>query len=130
MDFIKKYIEQNSGVLTDSLTNSGFSQEQAKQFLPEAATGIIDVADKFGVEQLVSGFTSGQQDKLLSMINVDGIASKLGIDSAQVSSGFESIVPVITSYLSQNNGGLSGALSSLASGSSGGLFGSIKKILG
>lgn len=130
MDFIKKFIEEHSKELTDNLTSSGFSVEQAKQFLPEAASGIMSVSQNHGVDKLVTAFSSGQQDDLLSMVNIDNIASRVGIDVSQVISGFESIIPVITDYFSQKSGGLGGALSSLAAGSADDLLGSVKKLWG
>ena len=48
MDFIEKCFEQNIVAFTVKLESAGFSAEQAEEFLPETASGIMHFIKKYG----------------------------------------------------------------------------------
>lgn len=131
MDFIKDLISEHSGTLIETLSGAGFSAEQATDFLPEAASGLTDMLGSADMTDVVSKLSSGDAGDLLSSINVADIATKLGLSPEMVSSGFESIMPLVTKVMSENGGGIAGALSSvMGGGGAGGLLGAAKKLFG
>ena len=130
MDLIKDFISENSGDLIGKLTSSGFDLEQAKQFLPEAASGLTEAAGKLDMSELMSGISSGDTSQLMSMVNIESIASKLGMDASMVTTGLGSLLPSIVSALTSGGGGLSGAVSALSGGSAGGILNSVKGLFG
>ena len=129
MDLIKNFISENSGDLIGKLTSSGFDLDQAKQFLPEAASGLTEAAGKLDMSELMSSISSGDTSKLMSMVNIGSIASKLGMDADQVTSGLGSLLPSIISAL-KDGGGLGDAVSALSGGSAGGLLNTVKGLFG
>ena len=122
MEFIKYMINEHRGDLTESLSSAGFSADQAKNFLPEIASSISSACDKDGIESIVSGMTSGNYSQLLESINIGDIASKLGIHSELVSSGFESIIPALNNLFSTNGTGLPDTISAATIQSDGDLL--------
>ena len=130
MDFIKECFNEHSSAFTEALTGTGFSADQAKQFLPEAASGIVDATQGAGIQEMITGLISGGPSQLLSSINTDEIAAKLGMNSEQVSSGFEAITPILSQALSNTDNGIAGAVSSLAENSASDLIRSAKKMFG
>lgn len=128
MDFITECFEQHSGAFTEKLAGAGFSIDQAKQFLPEAASGIFNATQDAGAEQMITGLITGGPSKLISSINITEMASKLGMNSEQISSGLEAIAPLLSQVLSETNNGVVGAVSSLTGGSTADLISSAKKL--
>lgn len=124
---IRECFEENAGAFTRGLQAAGFSVEQADKFLPEAASGILESTNESGITQLIAGFASGGPAKLLSEINVDAIADKLGTDADQVSSGLVAIMPVLSSVMSDKSEGILEAVSYLAGGSPEDLINSAKQ---
>jgi hypothetical protein len=116
MDFIKDSFKEHEGALIEQLKVAGFSVDQAKQFLPEAATGILDSTQDAGVEQITKRLLSGDPSELSGSVDIAAIAAKLGIDSDQVTKGLAAIAPILARVLSQKGGGLLGAVSSFAPG--------------
>ena len=116
MDFLKECFEEHDGVLTEQLKGAGFSADQASQFLPEAASGILDSARDMDVAELSSQLVSDGPSQLLSAVNVDSIAEKLGMNPDLVTKGLAAIAPVLSQAFAQKGEGLMGAVSSLAPG--------------
>ena len=125
---IKECIEENASTFTRSLQGAGFSPEQASKFLPEAASGILDSTKDSGITQLIAGFASGGPSKLLSLVNADAIADKLGMDANQVSSGLVAMIPVLSQLITDKGDGILGKVSSLSGDSSGDLINSAKNL--
>lgn len=123
MDFIKKYISENGVEIIEKLVSSGFDLDQAKQFLPEAELALLDVARMFDIKDLVSSFSSGDHGRLLSMVNIDGIAARVGITAGQARAGMGAILPSISSVLANGN-----ELDDAVSGSSDGLMRAVNKL--
>jgi len=116
MDFIKDCFEEHGEALTEQLEGAGFSADQARQFLPEAASGIVDSAQGLDVAEIAQQLVSDGPSPFLSAINVDAIAEKLGINSDLVTKGLAAIAPVLSQAFAQKGEGLMGAVSSLAPG--------------
>ena len=77
MDPIKECFNEHDGVLIEHLNVVGFSDFRARQFLPEAASGILDSTRDKGVEQITKELVSGAPSKFLCSVNVTVIAEKL-----------------------------------------------------
>jgi len=116
MDLLKECFKEHDGALIDQLKGAGFSGYRARQFLPEAATGILDSSQDTGVEQMAKQMVSGAPSHFLSSVNVAVIAEKLAMNSDQVTKGLAAITPVLARDLSQESDCLFGALTSLAPG--------------
>ena len=116
MDFLKECFEENDGALTEQLKGAGFSADQASQFLPEAASGILDSARDMDVAEVSSQLVSDGPSQLLNAVYVDSIAEKLGMNPDLVTKGLAAIAPVLSQAFAQKGEGLMGAVSSLAPG--------------
>ncbi len=116
MDLIKECFEENGGALTEQLKAAGFSGDQAGQFLPEAASGIIDSAQGMNIAEITSQLVSDGPSQFLSAVNVNAIAEKLGMSSDLVTKGLAAIAPVLSQAFAQKGDGLLGAASSMAPG--------------
>lgn len=116
MDFIKECFNEHDGALIDQLKGAGFSGYRARQFLPEAATGILDTSQDTSVEQMTKQMVSGAPSQFLNSVNIEVIAEKLGMNSEQVTKGLAAITPVLAREFSRESDYLFGALTSLAPG--------------
>ena len=116
MDLIKECFEEQGGALTEQLKAAGFSGDQAGQFLPEAASGILDSAQGMDIAEITSQLVSDEPSQFLNAINVDAIAEKLGMSSDLVTKGLAAIAPVLSQAFAQKGDGLLGAVSSMAPG--------------
>ena len=116
MDFIKDCFEEHGDALTEQLEGAGFSADQARQFLPEAASGIVNSAQGLDVAEIAQQLVSEGPSSFLSAINADAIAEKLGMNSDLVTKGLAAIAPVLSQAFAQKGEGLMGAVSSLAPG--------------
>lgn len=116
MDLIKECFEEHGGALTEQLKAAGFSGDQAGQFLPEAASGIIDSAQGMDIAEITSQLVSDGPSQFLSAVNVEAIAEKLGMSSDLVTKGLAAIAPVLSQAFAQKGDGLLGAVSSMAPG--------------
>jgi len=116
MDFIKDCFEEHGDALTEQLEGAGFSADQARQFLPEAASGILESAQGLDVADMSQQLIADSPSPLLSAINVDAIAEKLGMNSDLVTEGLAAIAPLLSQAFAQKGEGLMGAVSSMAPG--------------
>jgi len=116
MDFIKECFKEQDGAFLEQLKGAGFSTDQARQFLPEAASGILDSAQDTGIEAITKQLVADGPSQLLSSVNADAIAEKLGMNSDLVAKGLAAIAPVLAQAFSQKSDGLVGAVTSLAPG--------------
>lgn len=67
---------------------------------------------------------------LISKLDIGSLASQTGVDSAQASTGLQSLIPVLLSALQGKAGGAEGILSLLGGDKAGGALGSIGKLAG
>lgn len=137
MDFLKDILQEQGAELAGGLVDKlGFSNEQAQAFVPEAASSVFDVlkdkADGLDLSNLASN-----AGPLMDGVDVDALAGKVGIDSSQVTSGLQAIIPTLLSALQQKAGGLSGLTSMLggkelgkALGGLGSVGGAVGKLFG
>lgn len=115
MDFLQDILREKGGDLAAGLVEkAGFSTEQARSFLPEAASSVFDVA-KAKAGDLDLSDLAGSTESLVGGVDVGALAQKVGIDSSKASSGLQALVPMLLSALGQKAGGLS-QLSSLLGG--------------
>ena len=115
MDFLKNAIGGGqAGDLLSTLTQSGFSADQAKAFIPAASESVMQAAS--GLD--LSGGESGDiVNSLLQNVDIQGLASKVGLDANMVTTGLTALLPQLVEMLKGDG------LSSLLSGGAGGLLG-------
>ncbi len=129
MEIIKNLISEHSSTLMSTLTESGFTADQAQQFLPEAAQGMSDAISDGGISELLSGGDEGgMASTIMSKIDIESIASKVGIDSSLASNGLTALVPKILALINSEGGGLSSLLGSGDSGGIGRIAGMVGKL--
>jgi len=127
MEILKNLISEHGPSLMSTLTESGFTAEQAQQFLPEAAQGISEAISGGGLSEMLSGGDEGgMASTIMSRIDIEGIASKVGIDSSLANNGLTSLIPKVLAMMNAEGGGLS----SLLGGGSGGVIGSVAGMVG
>jgi len=76
----------------------------------------LDSAQDTGVEAIAKQLASDSPAQLLSSVNTNAIAEKLGMNADLVTKGLAAIAPVLAQAFSQKNDGLVGAVTSLAPG--------------
>ena len=123
MDMLKDLLANHSSELIDSLSESGFTVEQAQEFLPEAGQGVKDALGAGDIVSLLGSDTDTVVSSLLEKVDISAIAERLGLDETMVSNGFEVLIPKVLDIFKEQGGGLS----SLLGGGEGGLLGGIAK---
>jgi len=129
MEILKNLISEHGPGLMSTLTESGFSTDQAKQFLPEAAQGMSDAISSGGISELLSGGDEGSiATTIMSKIDIESIASKVGIDSSLASNGLTALIPKVLDLINSEGGGLSSLLGSGDAGGIGRIAGMVGKL--
>ncbi len=124
MDMLKDLLANHSSELIDSLSESGFTVDQAQEFLPEAGQGVKDALGAGDIVSLLGSDTDTVVSSLLEKVDISAIAERLGLDETMVSNGFEVLIPKVLDIFKEQGGGLS----SLLGGGEGGLLGGIAKL--
>ncbi len=125
MSILDSLMSEHGPELLSSLTDSGFSSEQAEAFLPEAASSVGDALSGGGIASMLGGGDDGDvASELLSKIDIQGLATKLGMDPTMAESGLSALIPKLLSLVGSQSGGLSGLLG----GGAGGLAGLAGKL--
>lgn len=125
MSILNDLMSEHGPALLSSLTDSGFSAEQAQAFLPEAASSMSDALSDGGVASMLGGGDeSGIASEVIGKIDIEGLAAKMGMDATMAESGLSALVPKVLSLLGSQSGGLSGLLG----GGAGGLAGLAGKL--
>ena len=127
MNFIQKFYERNSSVLSSRLQDSGFTAEQADKFLLETTSGILNAYRHKEIELIISALEMDEPTKLLNTVNVNAIANNIGMSSEQVTAGFEILAPVMSKEFLNYSGGTVGAAASIAWGSNSDFINLVKK---
>jgi len=127
MEIIKNLINEHGSTLMSTLTESGFTADQAQKFLPEAAQGMSDAISGGGISESLSGGDAGDMaSTIMDKIDIESIASKVGIDSSLASNGLTALIPKVLAMMNTEGGGLS----SLLGGEGGGVIGSVAGMAG
>lgn len=100
----------------DQLVLAGFTTEQASQFLPAVASSILKAFQHQEIEEIISTMGVDEPAKLLCAVNVSAIAQKTGMNTCQITSGFEVIMPVMARAFLNNERGVINAAASIAWG--------------
>lgn len=114
MDFITNYFEEYGDAFSGRLKASGFSDDLAKEFLTEIASGIYYIIKNENLEKTIKILLSNDPSRLLNSINVKAIATKLGVSTEQVTAGLEAIAPVLSQVFLLKNNEIVTATASLA----------------
>ncbi len=129
MDVLKNLIGEHGSTLMATLTNSGFTSDQAQTFLPEAAEGIGDAIGGGGISTMLGGGDTGSMmSTIMGKIDIDSIASKAGIDASLARSGITALIPKILAIINANGGGLSSLPGGEGVGGVGGVAGLTGKL--
>ena len=95
MDLIRQCFEENKGPLTQSLIGAEFSIDKARQFLPVAASNLVESTQRTSVFQTIASLFSDSHHQLLRKIDIDSIARQSGMNTDQVTAGLHAIAPVL-----------------------------------
>ena len=129
MEIIENLISEHGSSLMSTLTESGFTADQAQQFLPEAAQGMSDAISGGGISELLSGGDEGDMaSTIMGKIDIESIASKIGIDSSLASDGLTALIPQVLAMMNSGGGGLSALLGSEGGGGIGHVVGMAGKL--
>ena len=115
MDFIQECLQERGEALMGELEIAGFSQDQATNFLPTAASVILKSTQNPGATQSIRDLLENPAE-LIGSIDVDEISKSLGIERTQVTTGFEAITPVFCEFYTLSNGGIVYSVVSLIAG--------------
>lgn len=96
MDFITNCFEEYESAFSGRLKAVGFSDDLAKEFLTEIASGIFHIIKNANLEKIIKILLSDDPSRLLSSINAKVVATELGISTEQVTTGIEAIAPVVS----------------------------------
>lgn len=116
MDFLMDCFEQHDGAYIEHLEVAGYSTEQARQFMPEAASRFAHCARNKGVGQITAQLAEIGLARFIGPRNLDAICERLGMDSTQVRMGLAAITPVLAQTIARKADRLSGAASSTTRG--------------
>ena len=129
MEIIENLISEHGSSLMSTLTESGFTADQAQQFLPEAAQGMSDAISGGGISEFLSGGDEGDMaSTTMGKIDIESIASKIGIDSSLASDGLTALIPQVLAMMNSGGGGLSALLGSEGGGGIGHVVGMAGKL--
>ncbi len=112
MDFLKDCFEQHDDAYIEHLQIAGYSTEQARQFMPEAASRFAHRARNKGAGQITAQLAEIGLARFIGPGHLDAISEKLGMDSAQVRMGLAAITPVLAKTIARKADSLSGRASS------------------
>jgi hypothetical protein len=88
-----------------------------------------DVISSGGISKLLSGGDEGEMvSTIMSKIDIESIASKVGIDSSLASNGLTALIPKILDLINSEGGGLSSLLGSGDAGGIGRIAGMVGKL--
>ena len=126
-DILRELISNHGSELISALTESGFSRDQAENFLPEAGQGIVDAfGDSSDLVELLGSDTSTVVASILEKIDTESVASKAGLDESMVNSGFSALIPKVLAIFKSEGG----VLASLIGGEGGrGLLGGLNSLM-
>lgn len=105
MDFIRRCFEEHNSALTKRLIIAEFTIDQARLFLPEAASGIFESAQNTSLFQTIACLFSNSPYQLPRNIDVNSIAIKSGVNSVKVAAGLHAIAPVLLQAFAHNKSG-------------------------
>ena len=103
MDFIRRCFEEHNSTLMKRLISAEFTFDQARLFLPEAATGIFESTQNTNLFQTIACLFSNSPYQLPRNIDVNSIAINSGVNSVKVAAGLHAIAPVLLQAFAQNN---------------------------
>ncbi len=118
MDFLTDCFEQHDGAYIEHLEVAGYSTEQARQFMPEAASRFAHRARNKGAGQITAQLAEIGLARFIGPGHLEAICEKLGMDSVQVRMGLAAITPVLAQTIARK----ADSLSSVASSTRQGLF--------
>jgi len=98
MDILNSLLNDKYSIMFESLLSSGFSSQQAKNFIPEAIPHLLTSVNQ---AHSVDSYTLGYAD-------VDNLASKLDINISLVSTGLQKLLPFVLAIKNGDSAGLKG----------------------
>ena len=121
MDILKNLLGDNTADLVSGLVNkAGFSEGQAKAFVPEAASSVVDAVKGAGGDIDFEDMGNAAQT-VMGKVDVSALAGKVGIGTEQVQKGLSAIVPTLLNLFQEKAGGAAGMMSMLGGLGEGGL---------
>ena len=127
MDFLKDLINSHSSDFLSVLTESGFSSEQAEDFLPEAGQSVTEAVKTTDLTDLLGGDASSVMSSVLEHIDISSLAERLGMDETMVDTGITALITKFLEITKDEGGGLSSLLAGVGQE---GLLGNVGKVFG
>ncbi len=114
MDFLKNLRDENTANLVSGLVDkAGFSADQAKAVVPEAASSVVDAVKGADIDFSSIGAAS---QAIVDKVDVGSLAGKVGIDTAQAQSGLGALVPNLLELVQEKAGGGEGGIGKIVGG--------------
>ena len=126
MNIVSKIFEEHNGSFANKLLESGFTVNQAQNFLPEAARSLSILFHKSDVTDVIISALSGDHKQLLNSLNITNLANRSGLDTEQTRSGVEILLPEISDKISQYQGGISSLVPSINQSTDSSIFSKAK----
>lgn len=114
MNFVKKYFDAYESAFTIRLKDAGIADDLASRLLAETSSDILSVIKKSRLEKSIVILLSDDPSQLLSSINIDMMAAKLGTSREQVVIGLGAIAPVMSMVFKLRSHEIIAATASLA----------------
>jgi hypothetical protein len=95
LNFVQNCFEENICDCIECLENVEFSVDQILNFLPEAASKILDATQSISLYQAVACMHANNPVYLLNAIDIDSMSSKLCMDSNRVVAGLTAVAPIL-----------------------------------
>lgn len=114
MDCINKCFEEYKSSFTNKLEDVGVSGETSNAFLSETAARLMYIIKTSPLEKTIQILLSDKPSRLLKLIDADAMAIRMNMSSEQVTSGLQSIAPVMSQVFSLKSNEIIAATASLA----------------
>lgn len=116
MNFVEEFFENNRDALSEALQDAGFTDQQTGQFLPEAASAVLNSFHHKEIATIIETMNIDDPSGLVRSINISSITENTGMDNNLVVSGFEVIAPIMAEAFTNSSDGVVFAAASIAWG--------------
>lgn len=114
MDFINNCFEEYKSSFTKKLEDAGISGNASDAFLSETAARLLYIIKTAPLEKTIQILLSDKPSRLLKLIDADAMAIRMNMSAEQVSSGLQSIAPVMSQVFSLKSNEIIAATAALA----------------
>ncbi len=113
MEIIKECFDEHALAFTVRLQSIGLTAYQAREFLPIAASCVLQSQNPPEVRQAITDLISPHPALILTSINLTSFANKLGVSPRIAKSGLDAIYPILSTILRRKKDGIVNTVISL-----------------